>query len=95
MEELDYISSSPDLQPVQRKVKSQDESDLTTLQRVSARLDKYIAHHRSVDALTADEAQFPVRIQLVLNQRSVLLAEELRLLIDTTVNDVKEKYNNG
>ena len=91
-EELDYISSSPDMQTVKRSVKTQDETDLSTLERVLARLDKYIEHLLSIDSLTDDESQFTVREQLVLNQRSVLLAQELKLLVETTINDVKEKY---
>ncbi len=93
MEDLDYISSSPDMQSVKRDVKPQDETDLATLERVISRLDKYIEHHNSNDSLTTDESQFSVREQLALNQRSVLLAKELKLLIETTIDDVKEKYN--
>lgn len=93
MDELDYVSSSPDLKTVVRSVKPQDETDLPTLKRVLNRLDEYIVSLESIDSLTVDEGQFTVREQLLLNQRSVLLAKELKLLIETTVNDIKEKYN--
>lgn len=91
-EDLDYISSSADMQPMLRSVKPQDESDLSTLERVLIRLEQYIVEHNSNDILTADESQFSVREQLVLNQRSVFLARELKLLVETTINDVKERY---
>lgn len=92
MDELDYISSSPDMQPAKREVKSQDEADLSTLELVLQKLDEYIESCQSIDSLTSDESQFPVRIQLVLNQRSVLLARELKQLVEGTINNVKEKY---
>jgi len=94
-DDLEYISSAADFKTPGRDVKPQDETDLTTLERVFARLDKYIEEYNSNDALTADEAQFSVREQLVLNQRSVLLARELKLLVETTVSDIKEKNRNG
>jgi hypothetical protein len=95
MDDLDYISSAADLQHAKREVKSQDETDMSTLERVNLLLDEYIERYQTINFLTTDESQFSVREQLALNKRSVLLAEELKLLVDTTINDVKEKYNNG
>lgn len=94
-EELNYVSTSPDLQSVQRDVKPQDVTDMPTLERVLVKLNEWEALYMSVDSLTVDEKPFTVTQQLALNQKAVLMARELKLMVETTISDVKEKYKDG
>jgi len=81
MEELDYISSSP-----------QDEVDMPTLERVLVRLDEQIDFHNRLDSLSVSEQVLSVKEQLAVNQTVVSNLRELKLLVETTINDIKEKY---
>lgn len=95
MEELEYISTSPDLQAVKRAVKPEDEANLPALKRCLIKLDSWIEQYNSNESLTVDESIFTVKEQLAINQRSVLMAKELKQLLETTINDIKEKYEDG
>ena len=91
MEELEYISSSPDLQAVKRGVKPQDETDLPALERVLVTLDKQIDSYTSIDKLTLYDPKLSVNEQLAINQAVTQHLRELKLLVATTISDVKEK----
>lgn len=94
-EELPYISSSPDLQVVKRDVRPQDESDLSTLERISVTLDKQIKGYNSIDNLSVYDPKLSVTQQLAVNQAVTQHLRQLKLLVETTINDVKEKYRDG
>jgi hypothetical protein len=90
-EELDYISTSPfSTAPVQ--VKSQDEEDLPTIKRLQKTLQDQITTYETVYTLTVDEKDFTVKQQLANNQQMVLRLKELQAIVDTTINNIREKY---
>ena len=93
-EELPFVSSSPLLATQNKKVKPQDELDLPTLKRVQALLEQRILEYQTIDRLTVSEDTFTVQQQLAINQSVKYHLEELKLLVDTTILSIKEKYEN-
>jgi hypothetical protein len=91
-EELDYISSSPMTRAIKREVKPQDELDMPTLEKVLLSIDRKIDFHNSLDSLSVSENILSVKEQLAVNQTVVTHLRELKLLVETTINNVKEKY---
>lgn len=92
-EDLPYISSSPDLQHVKRDVKPKDENDLSALERVSLMLDTQIDGYSHIDRLALYDPKLSVEQQLAVNAAITQHLRELKLLVETTVSNVKEKQN--
>jgi hypothetical protein len=95
MEELEYVSSSADMLPTQRDVKPQDEADMPALERVAALFATWEDNYSRIDQLSAYDPKLSVDQQLLVNQAVTNHLRQLKQLVDTTINDVKEKYKNG
>lgn len=91
-EELNYVSSSPLVDTQKPKVKAQDELDLPTLVKVQKILAEQIHAYSLADRLTIDETNFTVKQQLAMNKSIALDLNEVKLMIDSAINNVKEKY---
>lgn len=91
-EELPFISSSPLIDTGEKRVKSQDEGDLSTLKKVQAILDENIASYSSIDRLTVEEKDLTVQQQLAVSKAVQAHLIGLKVLIDETITRVKEKY---
>ena len=91
-EELEYKSSSPLLATAPTPVKPQDEIDLPTLKRVQTMLKSQIASYSHVDRLTVDEKDLTVQQQLAVNKAIVFHLTEVKLLVDTAITAIREKY---
>ena len=92
-EELPLISSSPILSTAPQPVRAQDEIDLPTLKRVQKTLAAQIASYSSIERLTVEEKDLSVKQQLAVNKAVVAHLTELKLLVDTVIDNVKEKYS--
>lgn len=91
-EELPLISSSPLLATENKPVKPQDEMDLPTLKRVQNTLEAQIASYASIDRLTVEEKGLTVKQQLAVNKAIAFHLTELKLMVDTAIEGIKEKY---
>ena len=91
-EELAYVSSSPLVETAKPKVKAQDEKDLSTLVKVQQVLTERIAAYSTIAYLTADEKHFTVKEQLAINQSIMVNLQEIKLMIDSAITNVREKY---
>lgn len=91
-EELGYVSSSPLLDTRKPEPKVQDEVDLPTLKKVQKLLAKEIAARKSTDRLTVDETHFTVKQQLAMNQEIAHHLTEIKLTVDSAINNIREKY---
>lgn len=91
-EELPLISSSPLLATQAKQTVPQDEIDLPTLKRVQRTLEKQIESYKTIDRLTVDEKDFTVKQQLAINQSIRFHLTELKLLVDTAIDNIREKY---
>lgn len=92
-EELPFISSSPLLATQNKPVTTQDEKDLSTLKRVLAHLEQRIAEYQTIDRLEVNEVPFTVQQQLAVNKSIVYHLQEEKLMIETVINNIKEKYS--
>lgn len=91
-EELGYVSSSPLIATAPATTKPQDEVDLPTLKRVQKMLAEQIASYKTTDRLTVSEKDFTVKQQLAMNQSIAYHLNEVKLLVDTVVENIREKY---
>lgn len=91
-EELTYVSSSPLLDTAPTPAKPKDEIDLPTLKRVQKMLQDQIASYSTIDRLTTDEKNLSVQQQLAVNKAIVQHLTEVKLLVDTVVENIREKY---
>ena len=91
-EELNYVSSSPLVATQPQAVKPQDEIDMPTLKRVQKMLAAEIAARKTTDRLTVDETHFTVKEQLAMNQEIAHALTEIKLTVDSVINNIKEKY---
>ena len=91
-EELAYVSSSPMLATQKPPVKVQDEKDLSTLVKVQKMLVERIAAYNTIAYLTVDEKDFTVKEQLAISQAIIVNLQEIKLTVDSAINNVKEKY---
>lgn len=91
-EELPMISSSPMLETAPVKTKPQDELDMPTLQRVLRKLDEAIASYSSIERLVVEEKDLTVQQQLAVNKAVVAHLQDLKLTVENTITNVKEKY---
>jgi hypothetical protein len=92
MEELDYVSSSADMQPAKRAVKHQDEADMSALERLKLLFDTWEDNYSRVDQLSVYDPDLSVEQQLAINQAITNHLRQLKQLVETTISDVKEKY---
>lgn len=93
-EELDYVSSSA-LLPSTPEVKPVDENDLSTLKLVQRTLQDQIKSYQTIDRLTLADKTFTVEQQLAVNKAIVSHLVELKVIVDTTIENVREKYADG
>jgi hypothetical protein len=91
-EELDYKSSSPLLATAPDNTKPQDEIDLPTLKRVQQMLEDQIASYSTIERLTLDSKDLTVEQQLAVNKSIAFHLNEIKLLVETVVANIKEKY---
>lgn len=91
-EELPLISSSPMLATAPEPTKPQDEIDLPTLKRVQRTLAAQIASYSDIDRLTVSENDLTVKQQLAVNKAIKQHLTEVKLLVDTVIDNIKEKY---
>ena len=91
-EELDYISSSPLIETENEPVKTQDELDLPTLKAVCLTLEAQIKFYDSVDSLDVGNKNFTVKQQLAVNKRVKLNLEQALTMVQSTIENIKEKY---
>lgn len=91
-EELSYVSSSPLVETAKPKVKAQDERDISTLKKVQKLLEDEINAYSLTDRLTIDETNFTVKQQLAMNKSIALSLKEIKLTVDSAINNVREKY---
>ena len=91
-EELPLLSSSPLMTTAPAKVKPQDENDLSTLKRVQEKLKEQIKSYSTIDRLVVDEKDLTVKEQLAVNKAITFHLRELELLVDTVIENVREKY---
>ena len=91
-EELPLISSSPLLATEAKKTVPQDEIDLPTLKRVQRTLEQQIESYKTIDRLTVDEKDFTVKQQLAINQSIRFHLTEIKLLVDSAIDNIREKY---
>lgn len=91
-EELPMISSSPLMATAPPKTKPQDEIDLPALKRVQKKIDEAIASYSTIERLVVDEKDLTVKEQLAVNKAIVIHLQDLKLTVDTTITNVKEKY---
>lgn len=92
-EELDYVSSSPLLATAPATTKPQDEIDLPTLKKVQLLMAQQIALCDSNSTLDLKESEFKVKQQVFLNRRLAEKLTEVKLLVDTVIDNIKEKYS--
>ena len=92
-EELPLLSSSPLLTTAPVKTRPEDEKDLPTLKRVQEKLKEQIQSYSTIDRLVVDEKDLSVKEQLAVNKAIVFHLRELELLVDTVIENVKEKYS--
>lgn len=93
---LGYNSSAPDL-IAREVVKPIDEEQVSTLERVLALLDSREVYYKTVDAISLEPEHlkvFTAEQQLAMNKKMVFHVQELRGMIQTTINKVKEKQEN-
>lgn len=93
-EELDYVSSSPLLVEAETP-KFQDETDEPALKRIQTILGEQIKSYDSIQRLALDDKSLSVEQQLAVNRAIVIHLQEIKLLVDTTLTSIKEKYGNG
>lgn len=91
-EELPLVSSSPLLATAPEPPKPQDEKDLPTLKKVQKVLAAQISAYSTIDRLTVEEKDLTVQQQLAVNKCVVLELTHLKLLVDTVIDNIKEKY---
>lgn len=90
-EDLDYISSSPLLNaPVDTN--PTDEADMPALKIVEALLDEQIASYSSIDQLDPSNKDLTIEQQLAVNKKVQTHLQELKIVINTVVEKVREKY---
>lgn len=90
-----YVSSSPLLVGTDAPT-AQDEVDVPALEAIFKILAERKAYYNSNSAVSLDPELlkvFSAEAQIHLNQRQVLLIQELETLIANTLNKVKEKQN--
>ena len=88
-EELGYLSS-PHPFGSSRLTTNPDVDDIPTLSRIEEILEGQIQSYLTIDALTTSDATFTVEQQLAVNQKVVGHLRELRLLVQTAIDEVKE-----
>lgn len=91
-EELPILSSSPLLATAPESTKPQDEIDLPTLKRIQKTLNAQIASYATIDRLSVDEKELTVVQQLAVNKAITFHLTELKLMVDTVIENVREKY---
>jgi hypothetical protein len=91
-EELGYTSSSPLLATAPTSTKPQDEIDLPTLKRVQNMLEQQIVSYSTIDRLVVDEKDLTVKEQLAVNKAVAFHLTEIKLLVETVVANIREKY---
>lgn len=91
-EDLDYVSSSPLLDTEPPKIKVEDEVDLPILLQLKRMIDQQIANRSNLFAVTVDESVMSVQQQIAVQQAVVDDLSTIKTLIDTTIQDIKEKY---
>jgi hypothetical protein len=90
---LGYNSSAPDL-IARDVVKPIDEEQVSTLERVLTLLDNRAAYYGTVDSISLEPDHlkvFTAEQQLAMNKKMVFHVQELKGMIQTTINKVKEK----
>lgn len=91
-EELPFVSSSPLVATQKPAAKAQDEKDLSTLVKVQSLLAERIAAYSTIAYLTVDEKNFTVKEQLAISQAIMVNLQEIKLMVDAAITNVKEKY---
>lgn len=88
-ENLPYLFSARTSEGPQRNI-NPDEADLGTLVRLEKLLDSQISTYLTIDSVTTDEQTFSVKQQLAINQKVVGHLRELKLLVESAIDEVKE-----
>lgn len=65
---------------------------MPTLVKVQKMLLDQITAYNSADRLTIDETNFTVKQQLAINKSVATDLKEIKLMVDSAINNVKEKY---
>ena len=91
-EELPLLSSSPLMSTAPVKTKPQDEIDLPTLKRIQVQIEAQIASYSDIDRLTVSQKDMTVQQQLAVNKAIKFHLLEIKLLVDTVIENIKEKY---
>lgn len=94
-EELDYVSSAPDILEPKREVNPADESNLSTLERLVRLLDRQIEAYKTVDNLDLTDTVFSIEQQIAINKEVIVHLMDIRGLVQGTISDIKERYKNG
>ncbi len=90
---LGYTSSAPDFNLAPEvEVNYQDQADLPALEKSFKMLANLKNHYNSREALTYG-VDLTVENQLIINTRMVVHIQELESLLQSTINQVKEKIN--
>lgn len=91
-DDFDYISSSPaDVVPDAR-VTHPEAAELPTLQRVLKAVEESIAVRLTIDALDP-KGKTAISTQLLVNKEIVKDLRKIKLLIESTIGDIKEIEN--
>lgn len=88
-EELGYVSLPHPFGSRQVST-NPDVEDLRTLNRIMELMDLQINSYLTIDALTNGDTTFSVEQQLAINQKVVGHLREVRLLVQTAIEEVKE-----
>lgn len=91
-EELDYVSSSA-LLTTPPETKVEDEVDLPALKQIQKRLAEQIASYASISRLALGDKTFTIEQQLAINKAIVEHLTEMKVLVDTVIDNIREKYN--
>ena len=93
---LQYVSSAPDFDLAPSvEVKPEDVADLTTLERVKKLIRDRQAYYSSIQSLAIADESFSVEQQLAINKKVSFHLQELEMLIDRTIKEVREKLQYG
>jgi len=91
-EELPLLSSSPLMATAPAQTKPQDEVDIPTLKRVQAKVNEQLQSYQTIERLVVDEKDLTVKEQLAVNKAISFHLKEIKLMVDTVVDNIREKY---
>lgn len=91
-EELPIVSSSPLVDTAPAQPKAQDELDMPALKKIQKTLAAQIASYSTIERLTVDETDLSIKEQLAVNKCVAHHLTEVKLLVDTVINNIKEQY---